>query len=207
MLFAVAPPAGIALLVGPCVDAEAVLLILLIEALIHPAILPRVYAIFIHYIAPPVPYIPPPIAPLIEPVAGNDVVLPLPLIAGPVCPAVLAHPVLPAVFVLADELGAIWPGFLALPVLEVGDPVAEVFGTVRVRILSESVRLIVLPLPLIHLALRVCKHAVPACAPDGPGALVPRPILPHHHPLSVPEAALPLALVDGTAALVDVLFF
>ena len=90
MLLAQGPPAGIAFLVRPGVNTEAVLLVVTVETFVHAPVLPGVDSKFVHNVALPMPDVFPAIRPLIEAVAAYLVVVPLSFVAGPVGPHILA---------------------------------------------------------------------------------------------------------------------
>ena len=52
---------------------------------------------------------------------------------------------------------------LAFTVLFIVDPVALVLGTVRMRVLAEAMRLVILPVPVIYVAVGVYQPATTVC--------------------------------------------
>jgi hypothetical protein len=117
MLLAIIPPAGVLLLIAPCVNPVAMLLIITVETFIPAAVLPGVNAEIFHDVPFPVPDVASAVIPLIVTVTRDLILLPLPFVVSAICPDILPDSVLTAFFVFTYEFRRVRPCFSALAVL------------------------------------------------------------------------------------------
>eukprot|EP00406_Dinophysis_acuminata_P063997 CAMPEP_0179273252 /NCGR_PEP_ID=MMETSP0797-20121207/32919_1 /TAXON_ID=47934 /ORGANISM="Dinophysis acuminata, Strain DAEP01" /LENGTH=308 /DNA_ID=CAMNT_0020981677 /DNA_START=98 /DNA_END=1022 /DNA_ORIENTATION=- len=185
VVLSVEPLASVGPPVGPAELALPRFPVLQVAALVDAAVRPPHVADAVHLTIEPLALVDPAVGEGVCALTVHGVVHEVAAKGGPVGRVEVAEAVLLSVEVLALELRPVDPCLVALARLHVLLPLAVVRGPVGVEELAAAVRLVVHPLPLVHVAVGVREPpgAVVPVVPELP--VVPAAVGPDDHAVAV----------------------
>ena len=197
MLLAFEPGARVCLLVRHHVNAVALSLVELVEALVAATIGVLLHAEAVHFLVDPVACVLFAVGPSVRAEALN-----VPLLVFS-CVRLTVGPLLDSVSVAlvhgiaSEELGTVGVRLLAYSLHDALAELAFVDKEVHVSRHAFSVVHVVGPLSFIRLTLDLRKFAITVGVAKIPSALIRSPILEAHNSAAVSESAQPLAIIGG----------
>jgi len=155
MLLPVFPLARVLPPVSPSVDAEAILLIVVIFALVATTVWPSEDALAVHVVVLPFTSKNFAVGPSVSADTRDKIIAPVSIIDGTICILVLSLPVLLSSGIHALKHGRIWPRLFSFAMLQIIFPLSHKSGSIRRGIKSLAMGLAVLPKPLVVVTILV----------------------------------------------------
>ena len=204
-LLALVPGAGVGLLVWHHVDAVALPLVQLVEALVAASIWVLLHAEAVHFLVHPVAGVLLAVGPPVRTEAFDDSVLVVAGVSLSVGPLLDAVSIPLVARVRAEELRTVRIGFLTNALHDALFELAFVDKEIDVGRSALAVVHVVRPLAFIRLTLDLGVLAVAVAVSKTPSALVRRAIFEVHGATAMAEAAEPLAFIGCSRCPVPVL--
>jgi hypothetical protein len=153
VLFSFSPVSDIVSTIRPGIRPKPVFFVVLISALVEPAIFPGEDALSVHLVVLPGSGELSPVGPYINTFSINLIVLELAFVVAALFPCEVALPVLLAVLILTCVLRAVRPRLLPPPMLLVTRPLTDILDTGLLVVGAVSVSFVISPIAEIDVSV------------------------------------------------------
>eukprot|EP00441_Pelagodinium_beii_P021390 CAMPEP_0197675462 /NCGR_PEP_ID=MMETSP1338-20131121/84986_1 /TAXON_ID=43686 ORGANISM="Pelagodinium beii, Strain RCC1491" /NCGR_SAMPLE_ID=MMETSP1338 /ASSEMBLY_ACC=CAM_ASM_000754 /LENGTH=235 /DNA_ID=CAMNT_0043256003 /DNA_START=22 /DNA_END=731 /DNA_ORIENTATION=+ len=210
ILFSLQPLTCVLTAISPFKNSNALLVVMDVVSCVATAVRPHEEALAMHLVLQPRTLVPSTVSPGVDALTTDVIVLKLAFKDRTVSPDKLAKAMLTALPVQTNVFGSVWPVLCTFTFLLVCYPAASVNGSITMLVDANAMCLVILPLPIVDITAGMKELATAMSLSVDELALVPSPIRPGLHPLSlrappshVPEYVAPGAATKSTTSVLE----